>query len=163
MRRIIHSSNWWLPVTAGLLIVLFITTVILRMGPRPAVAPGELESTRVPAVPVTITNVSVDDVQREYRGWLEVSAGTVTVRVTAPGADIVKVAHWLTTEDAPVIDATALRQMPSAVRQADGTWTASWDMKTNQTAHAIAYAEGAADGGVQSDTLNIRAVAGERK
>lgn len=156
MRRIIQNPAWWLPLTAGLLVVLFFITVVLRMGPRPAVAPGAQQPT--PAVPVSVASFSVDGVVREYRGWLEVPAGTVTVRATAAGADRVKVVHWLASEEAPVVDATVLRRLPVAERQADGSWVATWDMKANQTAHAIAYAEGSADGFAQSDTLNIKAV-----
>lgn len=157
MRRIIQSPSWWLPLTAGLLAVLFFTTIVLRMGPRPAVAPG-VQQPAAPVVPVAIDEVSLDGVVREYRGWLEVPAGTVTVRVRATGADRVKVAHWLASEQAPVVDATVLRQLPVAERQSDGSWVAKWEMSANQTAHAIAYAEGSADGGAQSDTLNIKAV-----
>ncbi len=157
MRRIIQNPSWWLPVTAGLLAVLFFTTIVLRMGPRPAVAPG-VQQPVAPAVPVAIDAVSLEGVVREYRGWLEVPAGTVTVRVRATAADSVKVVHWLASEQAPVVDATVLREQPIAERQPDGSWVATWEMKASQTAHAIAYAQDPAEGIAQSDTLNIRAV-----
>lgn len=157
MRRLIQNPSWWLPVTAGLLAVLFFTTVVLRMGPRPAVAPG-VQQPAAPAVPVSVASFSVDGVVSEYRGWLEVPAGTVTVRAVATGADAVKVVHWLANEAAPVVDATVLRRLPVAERQADGSWVAKWEMSANQTAHAIAYAQDPSDGIAQSDTLNIRAV-----
>ncbi len=156
MRRLIQNPSWWLPVTAGLLAVLFFTTVVLRMGPRPAVAPGV--PTPVQVAPVSVASFDVGGVLREYRGWMEVPAGTVTVRVRATGAESVKVVHWLASEQAPVVDATVLREQPIADRQPDGSWVATWQMSANQTAHAIAYAQDPADGIAQSDTLNIRAV-----
>lgn len=156
MRRIIQNPSWWLPLTAGLLAVLFFTTVVLRMGPRPAVAPGASQSG--PMAAAEISSVAVDGVQREYRGWLEVPAGTVTVKVAAPHADRVLVARWLTTEAVPVVDADVLRTLPQAQRQPDGTWSASWEMSAGQMGHAIFYAQNDGDGVAQSETLNIRAV-----
>lgn len=156
MRRIIQNSTWWLPVTAGLLVVLFLTTVVLRMGPRPAVAPEM--ANQPPALPPQVSQVVVEGVKREYRGWLEVPAGDVSVRVTAPGADRVLVARWLTSEDVPVVDADVLQTLPQAQRQADGTWLATWPARAGEMWHAIFYAQAAGDGFAQSETLNIKAV-----
>lgn len=159
MKRVIamQSSTWWLPVTGGLLVVLFLTTIILHWGPRPAVAPGVTNNPIAPRSPL-ILSAAIKTVSGESRGWLEVKAGTVSLEVAAVPGVTIKVLHWLTTEQAPVVDATVLRNAPAATQRPDGTWVESWTMKAGQNAHAAAYAVGSDDLIQQTDVFNIQAV-----
>jgi hypothetical protein len=159
MKRVIamQSSTWWLPITGGLLVVLFLTTIVLRWGPQPAVAPGIINSSTALRTPL-ILNAAIKPVSGESRGWLEVKAGTVSLEVAATPGVTIKVLHWLTTEQAPVVDATVLKDAPAATQRPDGTWVESWTMKAGQTAHAAAYAVGYDDLIQQTDAFNIQAV-----
>lgn len=93
----------------------------------------------------------------ESRGWLDVKAGTVSLEVAASPKATVKVLRWLTTEQAPVVDATVLRSTPAATQRSDGTWVATWTMRKGEKAHVIAYAVGPDDRTEQTDTFNIQA------
>ena len=159
MKRVIamQSSTWWLPITGGLLVVLFLTTIVLHWGPQPAVAPGITNNPTSQRTPL-ILNATIKPVSGESRGWLEVKAGEVSLEVAAVPSVTVKVLHWLTTEQAPVVDATVLRNAPAATPRPDGIWVATWTMRNGDKAHAIAYAIGPDDRIEQTDVFNIQAV-----
>lgn len=137
----------WLPPLIGSVAVVAVAAVLAvalsssrtaRPAPGASQLPGPL-----------IEQVGFSPIVGEYRGWLQVAPGSLTVTVTAPRATDVRVRHWLASEDS----GPAERTQP----QADGTWVASWPVEPGSSGHVQVEAVG--PGGVTetSDTYNLSA------
>ena len=137
----------WLPPLIGSVAVVAVAAVL-------AVALSSSRADRPtpgPAQPVgpLIDQVGFSSIVGEYRGWLQVAPGSLTVTVTAPRATDVRVRHWLSSEDS----GPAERTQP----QSDGTWVVSWPVEAGTSVHVQAEATGVGGTTETSDTYNISA------